>query len=280
MLMDLPELTKPLFQKLSRVSKLASDQNWSVDELQGFHRAQELALQSAREIGAMIQPGWTEKKAAGLMESYLRDFGVTSFFHRPFVWYGARTRFAGFKNYGDFMPTENQVHEGDAVILDVAPIVDGFACDIGYTTCLGENVEVQNAKDFLQSLRAEIPSMVRTGSGSRVWEEVDRRIAEAGYENCHKIYPLGVLGHRLYRVSSKLPTLQWMRFGWQSYAELLRHGVLSEVLAQFSEADLNGLWAIEPHLGRGNVGAKFEEILWVRPEGAVWLSDWAKGHPS
>jgi hypothetical protein len=33
------------------------------------------------------------------------------------------------------------------------------------------------------------------------------------------------------------------------------------------------LWAVEPHLADGNVGAKFEEILIIDGNGARWLDD-------
>lgn len=34
-----------------------------------------------------------------------------------------------------------------------------------------------------------------------------------------------------------------------------------------------GLWAVEPHLGRDGVGAKFEELLVITADDAFWLDD-------
>jgi hypothetical protein len=35
-----------------------------------------------------------------------------------------------------------------------------------------------------------------------------------------------------------------------------------------------GLWAVEPHLGCGDVGVKFEELLVIHGDGtAAWLDD-------
>jgi hypothetical protein len=49
----------------------------------------------------------------------------------------------------------------------------------------------------------------------------------------------------------------------------------------------HGLWAVEPHLAEGNVGAKFEEILIIDENGARWLDNdlphhrrWADFSPS
>jgi hypothetical protein len=36
---------------------------------------------------------------------------------------------------------------------------------------------------------------------------------------------------------------------------------------------MEGLWAIEPHIGGGNFGMKFEEILVVEGGQASWLSN-------
>jgi methionine aminopeptidase len=266
-----------LSRSLSKQSFLSSQQKWSEKDYQGFLAAQELALSGAQYIGSLIQPGWSEKQTASLFESYLRDYGVKAFFHRPFVWFGKRTLFAGIQTYKDFMPTNLKVNEGDSIILDAAPIYRGYASDIGYTMSLGENKEVDEAKAFLEELKIEIPELFKSHTGAEIWKAVDQRIKTAGYQNCHKLYPFGVLGHRLYKLSSRFPEVQILRFGWQSIAGLAQHGIFSELLAEFSNSDLNGLWAIEPHIGKGQVGAKFEEILVVTPEKTVWLSDLLSG---
>lgn len=39
-----------------------------------------------------------------------------------------------------------------------------------------------------------------------------------------------------------------------------------------------GLWAVEPHLGKDGVGAKFEEILVITETDAGWLDDGGLPH--
>ena len=34
-----------------------------------------------------------------------------------------------------------------------------------------------------------------------------------------------------------------------------------------------GVWAVEPHIGRDGVGAKFEELMVVTEDDAYWLDD-------
>ena len=59
-----------------------------VDKLEGFRRAQKLANDCAVQIGREIQEGWSEQQTADLMDTFLRDHGVRTFFHTSFAWFG------------------------------------------------------------------------------------------------------------------------------------------------------------------------------------------------
>jgi Xaa-Pro aminopeptidase len=245
-----------------------------VSDNRGYEKCQALALQAAREIGALIQPGWTELQAAELLEIYLRDHGVKSFFHKPFVWFGENTRFHKVKRYKDFQPTSRRVAEGEVMILDVAPILNGFTCDIGYTVSLGANHELDWAQKVLGDIKKEIPKLfVSRRTGREIWAEVDSLIKAHGYENIHEQYPFSVLGHRVHQVKEGGAQFGLLNFGWQSYWSLLSRGLLKELLAPASGAPVPGLWAVEPHLGAAGFGAKFEEILVFTGREAYWLSE-------
>lgn len=244
-------------------------------QLQGYLNCQKLAQTAAKEIARMVQPGWTEDQTASLLESFLRDNGVGGFFHYPFAWFGERTRFDGIQSYKQYQPSRRILLENEVFILDVAPIYQGYTCDIGYTQCLGTNPEYDHVVVFLSELREKIPGLFeQLGRGDKVWNEVDQWIQEAGFENIHKKYPFSVLGHRLcHGISDRVPA-RLLHFGWQSYWALLSRGLLGQLLTQDHEGDLLGLWAIEPHIGTSQgvrFGAKFEEILVVTRERAYWL---------
>ncbi len=247
-------------------------------DLQGFLKIQRLAYQAVVEIGALLQEGWTEEKAADLIGQYLRDHGVSAFFHEPFAWFGNRTRFDGIrrKRYADFNPTQRRLTAEDVVILDVAPILDGYIGDIGYTLSLKKNQELSRAKKFLLDLRDLIPKlfMEKNTTGQKIWKQVEDKITEAGYDNIHKIYPFHVLGHRVRRVPfSNLALKTPARFSLHSFFSILSHGLFPELLGPTHHGGLTGYWAIEPHIGGKNFGAKFEEILVVEKEKAYWLDD-------
>lgn len=246
----------------------------ATEEAEAYLRGQRLARRAVLEISAMLRPGWSELKTADLINTWLRDNGVESFFHKAFVWFGERTRFDGVSNYFDYLPGKRVLRENEVYILDVAPIVDGYICDIGYSECFGVDKEFEKARKYLAQLRLDIPKLfTEKTSGAAIWNALDEDIIRHGYENIHKKYPFSVLGHRIHRSRIEGLKASFINFGWQSYWEFTSRGIFGQLLNQNFEGDLTGLWAIEPHIGTSSWGAKFEEILAVGPDGAYWLED-------
>jgi len=239
-----------------------------------------LAYDVAKRVANELRPGQTEKDAAQLLRKALQKEKIDQWFHVPFAWFGKRTRFEGMKSFKDFLPSNCTLGEGDVFILDIAPISNGYVGDIGYTTTVGPNENLRLAKNFLLSLRDQIPNLVgRLPTMSEVYETVERQMRKAGYDPCHLSYPFGVLGHRVHRMGGAwLPSLT-LPFGYLSWFPLrsqwtfLLHGISSELLNQRHRGGKNGFWAIEPHIGGEGFGAKFEEILVVEDDRAYWLSD-------
>jgi len=246
----------------------------SSEDLLRFRHAQDLALRGAKEIASFLEPGWSEKRAADLYATWFLDHGVSSFFHHPFCWFGERTRFDGVKNYYDYLPSKRVLQHGDAYILDAAPIVDGYICDIGYSGSMGENQDVAALQEHLADLRQVIPEMFYGQmTGGEIWKKIDALITQQGYDNIHSLYPFSVLGHRVHKTTVAKGRLKFIHFGWQSYWEFISRGIFGQLLNADFQGELIGLWAIEPHLGTETCGAKFEEILVVTNEKAQWLAD-------
>ncbi len=268
-------------QVLSRVPSLpvlnwlspAAAPSFTDEQLAGFTACQHLAFEAAHAVSGLIREGWTEAQTADLLNTYLQDCGVQAFFHKAFVWFGERTRFEGVGSYGQFSPTSRVIQAGEPYILDVAPILKGYTCDIGYTACLGENSAFAKAQGFLSEIRAAIPRLfTQAANGGQICSAVDDRITKAGYAPIHHLYPFAVLGHRVHRGVPEAGKLGLLNFGWQSYWELLSRGLYGQLLNQDYRGKLDGLWAIEPHIGDGaGFGAKFEEILVVENGVARWL---------
>jgi len=56
--------------------------------------------------------------------------GYTPALHRPFAWFGEHSRFDGYQGYGDYHPGHRRLRPGEVAILDVSPVVDGYAADV------------------------------------------------------------------------------------------------------------------------------------------------------
>ena len=128
-------------------------------------------------------------------------------------------------------------------------------------------------------LRSAIPIMFQsTMSPAEIWAEVDRLIAQAGYDNIHAKYPHCVLGHRVFKVKAKKSKhlrVGTNSFGWfslETNLAFLKMGLSSALTPEHVGSKI-GLWAIEPHIGWAGAGCKFEEILVVEPTRAYWLDD-------
>ena len=265
----------------SRVESLPVLNRWSPpqaplseQQLEAYRTCQSLARQGALEIKSLLCEGWTERRAAELLDTWLRDHGVAQFFHHSFVWFGDRTRFADVRGYRDYQSCGRVLGPDQAVILDVAPIFSDVMCDIGYSFVFGENDQITEGLDWIADLRELIPEIFeQCQNGGEVWTKIDQMIFDAGYDNIHAKYPFGVLGHRLHQGGAVGPKQHVLNFGWQSYWAFLSRGLFGQLLNEDHEGSTEGLWAIEPHIGGAGWGVKFEEILLVENGKARWIDD-------
>jgi Xaa-Pro aminopeptidase len=255
----------------------------SPPELDRFRSVQRLAYRCAEEVAGRLQPGITERQAAGMMRRWLEANGVDDWFHVPFAWFGDRSAFRGFRWSLQFFPTNRALEDGMPFILDMAPIVRGYTADIGYAHCLGRNPTFDRLIADLARYRELILDRVRAGCRLRqIWEEVDHLITAQGYENRHKVYPGRVIAHQVWRLPPRGPRAIIAGFGVRTLQTLGRELVLerlrgrSPLWADKRASDhppTPGLWAVEPHIGFRGVGVKFEEILVVTDHDAFWLDD-------
>ncbi len=267
------------------------------ENLELIKSLQKTAYQACAEVQESLFIGITEKEAASLLKENLKQKGIHHYFHRPFAWFGDRTGFKDFSkpfdiknlkvpnlknplpHFGkEFLPSQKKLANNMPVILDVAPTEKGFAVDIGYSFMVGESEEHQAALEYLKVLRKKIIELVKEDCTIKeLYLEIEKDLTENQYKNCHGLYPLGVLGHRIGRLpKSFLPNLSIMGFEPPAYAYLLKHMAKKNApfLTENENATLaDGLWAIEPHIGKENFGVKFEEILVKRGSEIYWLDD-------
>jgi hypothetical protein len=137
----------------------------------------------------------------------------------------------------------------------------------------------------LGSLRALILELILQERTMRdVYRSVDAAIASAGYENAHRIYPSRVLGHKVGAIplrGRRSPTIA----GFDARTLLYFSRQLLPALPGIGRTPLwndsrladvrpaPGLWAFEPHIRKGGIGAKWEELLVITDSDAYWLDD-------
>jgi Xaa-Pro aminopeptidase len=252
-------------------------------ELDRYRSTQQLAYRCVEDIAAGLEAGVTEKEVTRRMRAWLEREGVEDWFHLPFAWFGDRTTFRGFRTSLSFFPTGRRLEEGMPFILDVAPVLNGATADIGYSGALGANATIERLLDDLAAHRRLILDRVNAGDTKvAIYQAVDALAASQGYDNRHREYPFRVLAHRVGPLPRHMKNRTVAGFGIRSLRQLARSAAVGArqgrgpLWADGRHDDhppVPGLWAVEPHLGRGDVGAKFEELLLITPDGARWLDD-------
>lgn len=274
-----------------------STETYSPDEIEQVRALQKLAYDCAEAVAAGLSPGVTEREAAARLGTLLREHGVEGFFHTPFAWFGDRAGFYGFRAPSwrrpqdnlyfsrQFFPTERRLEDGMVGILDVAPIKGGLCADIGYSFAQGDSLALTRALNDLGVIRDLVLDEVRAErTMKQVYRAVDAAIEEMGYESAHALYPSRVLGHKIGRIPLRGATSRvlagfdlrtYLYFGKQILLALPGAGrvpLWNEARASDVRPD-PGLWAIEPHVRKHGIGAKWEEILVVTESDAAWLDD-------
>ncbi len=278
-----------------------------------YLKMQRLAFETAQYTASKMTVGMSEIDAAQMMSDYLREKGVSHYFHYPFAWFGERTAFINFQkplsfldskksfwpslksfswqnilpHFGsEFMPKNIKLKKDTAVILDLAPAVDGIFVDIGFSFFFGEcPLEYTRALATLLKTRELIPQIINQGATNhQLYIQVEELFKENGFSNRHSLYPLGVLGHRVGELPLfSLPKNKVMGFDLSAFLYILKQELpfaTPTLTTPFLREGIHlpigdGLWAVEPHLGNHLWGAKFEEILIVKEGKAHWLDSTA-----
>lgn len=266
----------------------------SLEHLSEYKELQYLAYQCAIDTKNKLQVGMSEIDACKMMDDFLKKQGIKNYFHLPFAWFGDRTAFHNFKKPLDFskisiespiphlgkefLSTNRKLENNMAVILDVAPARNTCMADIGYSFFFGESEKYTEILKHFAPIRALILECAQKRRPiSEIYLNVQKYLDDNDFKNCHGLYPLGVLGHRIGKLPmSFLPKISLMGFHPQAYLYLTKEifkGIPSFLTQDESRHLVDGLWAIEPHLGNEDIGIKFEEILVVNGDNIYWLDE-------
>ncbi len=259
--------------------------NFTEAALSLFRDLQRTSFSILEQTAANLCGGETEKEIAHSLVKRYRAAGVSSFFHLPVVLFGERTALPGSWSVGKFFPKDKTLQPGDSVILDAAPLFDGYLVDTSYSFCFGHCEQHRAMMQHLEQYRDFVLAAINQGdSFKQIAEQVQASITAAGYEPVHTKHPGEVLGHRAIKTPN-LPfqlrfqgfdavSLSWFKFkDSMAMRGLGRRSPLWNTLESSDHPPHDGLWLVEPHSGLGPVGAKWEEILVIQDGQARWLDD-------
>jgi hypothetical protein len=273
--------------------------NFTDHELDRFREYQRLSYEILEAEAERLEPGISEKQVTRRLRAAFHKAGAHNYFHVPVALFGERSSYPG--EFGPFeaLSTAKKLAETDVVILDAAPIFDGYTVDTSHAHNFSGTPVFDTIDAELPVLRNMIHTRINEGGTfQKIAWEVDDYIRERGFENCHRKHIGAVLGHRVTKASSQ-------RFcGWSIKGLAVKQVSWFLARSQFSRGRFRnrtpnwnhtntckgvapfGLWAVEPHLAKDGVGAKFEEILLIDEHGARWLDDdlphhkrWARRSP-
>ncbi|MDP9183782.1 MAG: M24 family metallopeptidase [Actinomycetota bacterium] len=250
-------------------------------ELDRFRHYQQVSYAVLAEVREQCVPGVTERDATRwAMKAYRRE-GVERYFHLPVALFGDRTTLPDAPwTTQSFFPVDRVLAEGDAVVLDASPMFEGYLVDTAISFSVGPSPAHASAMADDLSYRRTVLEAVRSGATFReIALAVDADMVGRGDRNCHQLHPEAVLGHRVVRMDDGPPERMASDFdpaliGW--FIEGIMAGSPPPVWNAKLASDhppAPGLWAVEPHLARGDMGVKWEELLVVTDTDAFWLDD-------
>jgi Xaa-Pro aminopeptidase len=266
---------------------MIQSQDFDVGQLERFKGFQRDAYATLEDIATTLRAGESELDVTRRIRRAFAAQGVRSYFHVPVALFGERTGYPGEFGQLEALPTTRRLEDGDAVILDAAPMFDTFMVDVSLAVPrAGGQAELTEADALLCDLRALVLTRTRERKSMReIAREVDGVIVARGFENCHRKHIGKVLGHRIAAVTpawlarrriwglSPLPA-GW--FLWRSFRSSRGAPTRTPNWNHTRQSDCPpqpGLWAIEPHVAKGVLGAKFEEILVITEREAYYLDE-------
>ncbi|HYQ46386.1 MAG TPA: M24 family metallopeptidase [Polyangiaceae bacterium] len=254
--------------------------------VKGVAHAQRVAREAVLCVAENVRPGDSERQVCARLEREFAKARVKHWLHTPYAWWGERTRFDWRGTWEtNALPTDRRLAEGEAFVLDAAPIVLGFPADFAFSGCATGKPEASAThRDLLEQLvqiKRDILAWATSESGSAgLCREVAQSIESAGSDVIHTRYPARVLGHTLEGFPNWCASAPRIGTGFQlplllTYATglVLHHlaGAPYPFLNAAAPGRPQGLYAVEPHLGKGTLGAKFESVLLVDEGETRWL---------
>lgn len=219
------------------------------DEISKIRAAVDLTDAAFSNLLKQIRPGMSEKQAAWIIETFMREHGADRMAFDPIVASGPNAALPHAE------PTDRQLQEGEPITIDIGAQMDGYNSDMTRTITLGHATDKFN-EIYRIVLKAQlaVEKKARVGMTGKQVDKLARRIIDkAGHE---KEFGHG-LGHGVGRVVHEFP-----RAGKTYKKDVI---------------EPNMLLTVEPGIyipGWG--GVRIEDLVVFRPDGLEILTQSTK----
>ena len=153
------------------------------DEIKRIRASAEVAIAGMTAAVKAVKPGVTESQVAAAAEHAMRQADAEEFW-RTYVSSGPRT------NIAHGLPTTRKLKNGDLVMIDIHPIVNGYSADICRTVCVGKpKAEQQAAYDLFLKAQQTTIAKVKAGVGMIELEQTLHGVIKEGGHGGHIFGP-------------------------------------------------------------------------------------------
>ena len=129
----------------------------------------------------------SEHQATHALRKAFHEADAHNYFHVPVALFGERSSYPGDFGAFEALSTDRVLAEGDTIILDAAPIFDGYTVDTSHAVNIGNSAVFEELDRHLPVLRDLIKNRINeSGTFQKIAWEVDDYIRSHGYENCHR----------------------------------------------------------------------------------------------
>ena len=200
--------------------------------------AQEIAIKACKESLRYLKPGISEKRFANICEDIMHSFGADKLWYPMLVNFNTNSIFC---TRGNHLPSDSVIlQETDIVLVDYSPMINGLWGDYSETIVIGsDEVICELVKDAKQIFKQTYEYSEKCRTIGELFDYCNELIITKGYK---LLDPNGNIGHSIENYNN--------------------HDKRTYISPDNANERLSGKrWAIEPHIGVGKYGAKFEDVI-------------------
>ncbi len=235
-------------------------------DLKGYLAARSFTRAIGEEIVSNIRVGMTEKEIEDIASLVFNKNGVKQHWHMPIIGVGEgstklRSLFALASSY--FTGHTRILQENDMVLIDIAPVYNGYPADYTINHITGSNPGLEALASYAHDVSIKIAEHVKEDMVvADVFHWAQELIGKKP-EYTLAYPPIISIGHRLLRI----PPL-WQRFP-EAGLNYLLFGTSGSFITSGNKTLMNGLWTIEPYLIYKERAAKFEALAFIGRETVI-----------